>query len=65
MIVDREGFARLSEQGRSDLLAWPMHHECPVTPEVDDLVVAGFDWCRRNRVHFSSDKATVRLVRSA
>ena len=65
MIVDREGFARLSKQGRSDLLAWLMHHECPVTPEVDDLVLAGFDWCRRNRVHVSSDKVIVRLVRSA
>ena len=65
MIVDREGIARLSEQNCSDLLVWLMHHECPITPEVDDLVVAGFDWCRRNRVHVSSDKVTVRLVRSA
>ena len=65
MIVDREGFTRLSKQGRSDLLAWLMHHECPVTPDVDDLVVAGFDWCRRNRVHVSSDKFMAKYAASS
>ena len=64
MIVDREGFTRLSERRRNDLLVWLRHHECPITPESDDLVVAGFDRCRRNRVYVSSDKVIARLVRS-
>ena len=65
MIVDREGFTRLSEQRRNDLLVWLRHHECPITSEVDDLIIAGFAWCRRNRVYVSSDKVIARLVRSA
>ena len=65
MIVDCEGFTRLSKQGRSELLVWLIDHECPVTPDVDDLVVAGFDWCRRNRVHVSSDKFMAKYAASS